>query len=287
MDELELHPRMVLCRLREADSLLLPCQAGVAELVHVVHCGKPTYHAASRQPAQAIEVEVAEPCMPGPRLIRASQCRVAHRLRHPDCELVQPGRTSLNFDEEPTLPVPHPENSSLDQHLAPGLVELAQTDDVRVQPGYPVYPLDGKMLVRLAREYHHTLPADIHQGPVTELDGPCDARVELCEHGALPSHMTGGTRVEDPDDVLGVALLRQVDLRLLLQQEEATRPSNRPGRLLRRGAGRLLFSRLGSSRLLRPLTPHEVLHFVFRLFQPSVRLSEPAALEPPHFPPTP
>src|SRR5664279_48017 len=149
MDELELHPHTVLCRLREAGSLLLPCQAGVAELVHVVHCGKPTHHAALRQPAMAFKVEVAEPRVPGPRRVRASQCRVAHRLRHPGCEFVQPGRTSLNFDEEPALPVPHPENSSLDQHLAPGLVELAQADDVRVQPGYPVYPLDGKMLVVL------------------------------------------------------------------------------------------------------------------------------------------
>ena len=106
-----------------------------------------THHAAFRESAQAVEVEVPEPRMPSPDRVGTCVHSQAHRLGDSHCQLVHTVRFPPDLCQELSLPITHSEEPVLDQHLAAILIELAQADDLRVQPGYVVHPGDGPVLV--------------------------------------------------------------------------------------------------------------------------------------------
>jgi hypothetical protein len=62
--QLEGFIRLVLSLLWERSSSLLPCQAGLAQLIGGLDVGESTDHTAARHLLECLEVQVTVPCMP-------------------------------------------------------------------------------------------------------------------------------------------------------------------------------------------------------------------------------
>ena len=98
-----------------------------------------------------VEAKVAEPGTPQPWLVGVLR-RQAHQLLHLQIEQVQSITGAFYLGEKTPLPTANPQDFTLDQHLAPALVQLPDANDARVQLQDVVYIRQPAVLAVLTLE---------------------------------------------------------------------------------------------------------------------------------------
>jgi hypothetical protein len=116
----------------------------------------------SRQPCEPIKVLVAEPCMPAPCILRGVR-RKAHRFDELKADNVEAILCMQNSGKDVLPPVAHGHETVLDKGWPPNLVELADGDDVALEPWDPVYLRQRAVFVSRDGEQNRPTSMDRHE----------------------------------------------------------------------------------------------------------------------------
>jgi hypothetical protein len=101
---------------REEEALLLRQDAGVAELLDVVHVRHASHHPLGAELLQSLKVEMPKALLPPPSFVIATSCK-AQGLLHLGIEDVEEVAPPSHLSEKKLLSIPDAHQAILDLHV--------------------------------------------------------------------------------------------------------------------------------------------------------------------------
>ena len=163
---------------------------------------------------------MAESRMPEPRLLGGARGQ-AHGTPNVEVEVVEARRTPGHLGEKTMAGVVDGQHTRIKDDAAAHLLQLTETDDVRLELGDVVDSRQCSVLAVLAHEHNGTAPLDLHHGAVAEPDVAAHLGVKLGEGVAAPGHVISGPSVQDPEVIVSLLPGPQICVDLLLVDDDA------------------------------------------------------------------
>jgi hypothetical protein len=140
---------------------MLPNQAPITQLIHLLDAGQTAHPALVRHHLQSVEVQMTQTSVPPPCLL-CSVHQHANRLGNGGVEHVEPVRHAQNLRDHLRLCVSNCQHTIFDSSFIPDFVELSDAEDVGLELGDEIYAGEDSVFSALAAEDDGPAPFDAH-----------------------------------------------------------------------------------------------------------------------------